>query len=322
MSNPDIGELLTVSIDSRRRKLSDNVTDNTALLYRLKSKGKINRVSGGNSIFEELEYTENETYKRFSGYEVLDIRPSNVMTSAKYDWRQVSVAVTISGLDQLKNAGKERMIPLLARRISNAEKTMINGLSGDLYSDGTADGGKQVDGLQLAVDTSPATGVYAGINPANNAYWRNYAASTAPDLSDDTIKQIMMLAWVNTCRNMDKVDLIPCDNTYYRAYWKALQDQQRFTSAKMGRMGFTNLKFDTADVVLDGGVGGSCPANRMFFLNTDYLHWRPHANADMVSPKKRMATNQDAEVRLLLWAGNLTTSNRFLQGVLSGTVTA
>ena len=319
MANPDIGELLTVSIDNRRKKLADNVSDNTALLYRLKSKGKINMVSGGTSIYEELEYTENETYKRFSGYEILDVRPSDVMTAAKYDYRQTAVAVSISGLEQLKNSGKERMIPLLTKRISNAEKTMVNGLSGDLYSDGTADGGKQVDGLQMAIDTSPATGVYGGINPANHAYWRNYASSTA--VTKANIKDQMILAWVGVCRNMDKADLIPCDNNYYRAYWAALQDQQRFTSPKMGRMGFTNLKFDTADVVLDGGVGGSCPTNRMYFLNTDYIFWRPHKNANITSTKKRMATNQDAEVRLILWAGNLTTSNRFLQGVMSGAVT-
>lgn len=322
MPTPNIDEITTVAIENRRKKLADNVTDNTALLSRMKARGKMNSISGGRIVYEELEYEENQTYKRFSGYEYLDIRPSESFSAAEYNLRQVSTAVVISGLEQLQNAGKERMINLLKSRIGNAEKTMINGLSADLYSDGTADGGGQVDGLQAAVSTAPNNGIYGGINAANQEFWRNKHDSTTIDISDDNIRKVMMDMWVSLCRNMDKVDLIPCDNNYYTAYWGALQDQQRFTNPKMARMGFTNLKFDSADVVLDGGVGGSAPTNRMFMLNTDYLHWRVHEMANMTPSKNRYATNQDALVKLIFWAGNLTTSNRSLQGVLSGAVNA
>jgi hypothetical protein len=68
--------------------------------------------------------------------------------------------------------------------------------------------------------------------------------------------------------------------------------------------------------VLDGGIGGFCPANTGFFLNTKYLFYRPHAQRDMVplSPGKRYSVNQDAEVQILAWAGNLTASGLQFQG--------
>lgn len=91
----------------------------------------------------------------------------------------------------------------------------------------------------------------------------------------------------------------------------------------------------SADVVLDGGfqgfttdpfvadysggtaVGGA-PANTMYFLDTKYIHWRPHADRDMVPlDPKRFSVNQDAMVQLMGWAGNMTLSNAFLQGVLT-----
>jgi hypothetical protein len=51
--------------------------------------------------------------------------------------------------------------------------------------------------------------------------------------------------------------------------------------------------------------------------NTNYLHYRPHRDRNMVViGGDRMSTNQDAFVRLLGWAGNLTCSNRSLQAVL------
>lgn len=54
------------------------------------------------------------------------------------------------------------MIPLLESRIGNAERTMQNNLSNDCYSNGTADGGKQIGGLQLLVSDVNNSGVVGG----------------------------------------------------------------------------------------------------------------------------------------------------------------
>ena len=81
-------------------------------------------------------------------------------------------------------------------------------------------------------------------------------------------------------------------------------------------------KFKGADVIYDGGQGGNCPANYMYFLNTDYLYLRTHKDRDMkVIGGDRMAVNQDALYRIIGWAGNLTMSNAALQGVLINTAT-
>ena len=318
MASPNISELATVAIESRRRRLADNVTDNTALLMRMKQRGKMRTVSGGRTIYEELEYAENSTYKRFTGYETLNIQPSDVMTAAEYDFKQSAVAVTISEREALQNSGKEKMIDLLERRIGNAEKTFINKLSEDLYSAGTADGGKQIGGLAAAIIADvDANSTYGGINRLTWPFWRNQAVTGTSDADGGNILQKMMELWVSLCRNMDKPDLIPASNSMYRRYWQALQVQQRFMNPDMAKAGFTNLKFLNADVVLDGGVGGALTGDLMYFLNCDYLHWRPHADANMVPLDDRFAINQAAMVKLIHWMGNMTVSNLSLQGRLS-----
>lgn len=50
--------------------------------------------------------------------------------------------------------------------------------------------------------------------------------------------------------------------------------------------------------------------------NTDYLFWRPHRDRDMVPLEKVNSINQDATVQLIIWMGNMTASNRQLQGVM------
>src|SRR4051812_47561069 len=106
MASPNISEILTTTLEHRSKKLADNVTKNNALLYRLQKKGKVKPVSGGATIRQELEYAENGTFQRYSGYEVLNIAPSDVFTSAEFQWKQAAVAVTISGLEQLQNSGE------------------------------------------------------------------------------------------------------------------------------------------------------------------------------------------------------------------------
>ena len=54
----------------------------------------------------------------------------------------------------------------------------------------------------------------------------------------------------------------------------------------------------------------------MYFLNTDYLYYRPHRDVNMVPDDKRLAYDYDAFVIPILFAGNLTMSNASLQGVL------
>ena len=41
MADLNIGEILTTAIENRTRKLADNVSDNNALLMKLKERGKI-----------------------------------------------------------------------------------------------------------------------------------------------------------------------------------------------------------------------------------------------------------------------------------------
>lgn len=319
-ANSNFDEAVTTAIKNRSRKLADNVSNNNALLARLKEKGNRKTVDGGTSIVQELEYAENGTYKRYSGYETLDISPSDVFSAAEYDWKQCAVAISISGLEQLKNSGKSRTIDLFESRIKNAERTMANNMSIDIFSDGTADSGKQIGGIQLIVSDTPASGTVGGIDRATWSFWQNQEY----DFSDQgatpgasTIQTAMNQLYLACSRGADKPDLIVADNTYFRYYWESLQAQQRFTNEKMAAAGFDNLKFMGADVVFDGGQGGACPANRMYFLNTNYLFLRPHKDRDMVPlDPDRFAVNQDAMVKLIGWAGNMTCSNASLQGVI------
>lgn len=322
MAAPNISEILTSTIENRTGKLADSVTDNNALLYKLKKGGRAKPASGGVTIRQEIMYRENGNGLWYSGSDPLNTSAQEVISSADFDWKQYATAVTINGLEQLQNSGKEKILDLLEARVENAEISMTNAIAAGVYADGTGSGGKEMGGLQLLVAASPATGTVGGINraTAGNEFWRNYARDSSTNsvtLSSTTVQSEFNIMFLNTARGKDTVDLIVCDNTVYRYYLESLQTIQRVTSTEMAEAGFTNLKYMNADVVFDGGIGGNMPANSAYFLNTKYIHYRPHSDRNMVLiGGDRMNTNQDAIVKLMGWAGNMTLSGAMFQGQL------
>lgn len=318
MAFPNVSDVVATSIENRSRKISDNVTKNNALLTYLDKRGNIKTISGGSIIFQELSYAENGNAGWYSGYDLLPVAAQDVLSSAQFDLKQAACPVVISGLEMLQNAGKEQMIDLIDARLTVAESTMANLIAGGVYSDGTAFGGKQIDGLDAAVAINPALGTYGNINPTTWPFWQNKTTTAGAALTAATVQGAFNTMWASLVRGMDRPDLIVVDGFMWGIYMASLQANQRFTDPAKAKLGFPVIQYMDADVVLDGGIGGFCPAKTAFFLNTKYFFYRPHSSRNMVplAPNKRYAINQDAEVQILAWAGNCTSNGRQFQGRL------
>jgi hypothetical protein len=320
-ANSAITDIIATTIQSRSGELADNLTQNNAILQRLQQKGNVRPFSGGNVILEEIMYDDSATNNAnsYSGYEVLNIAPDSPISAAQFKISQYADSVTMSGLEMLQNSSKEAIIDLLDGRMQVSEARLLNRISGDLYGDGTGNGGKNLDGLAAAVAVSPTSGTYGGINRATWTFWRNQITTGA---TSATILAKMTEAAIKQIRGTDKADLIVAGNTMYQYYVGALQSIQRIAAEESGAAGFASLKFygggTSADVVLGGGYGSQETATYMYMLNTNYIFLRPHKERNFVPiGGERQSINQDAIVKLYGWAGNLTASNSFLQGLLT-----
>ncbi len=309
----NIGEIVATTLRNRRGELADNVTNHNAAFRRMAQKGNVSPVDGGRSIVEELEYGENANVKWYSGYEVLDTNASEVMDAAEFNWKQLAGVVVISGLEgEVQNTGRERVINLLTSRINNLMKSLRNTAATAVYATGTGNSGKEFGGLRYLVADDPTTSSsIGGINQSTYSWWRNQTSGDVT-LSSSTILGEMNSLWLSCIRGTDKPDLICADTNTYTYYEEALQQYQRFASEEMAAAGFVSLKYKTSDVVYDD----QCPTSKMYFLNTDYLFLRPHSQRQFVALDQRQSVNQDATVIPVVFAGNMTCSNRSLQGVI------
>ena len=311
MASPNLSEIVTTTLRNRSRTLSDNVSNHNALLRRLRENGNQTSVTG-RDIVRELEYADNGTVQFYSGYETLDVSPSDVLSAAVFDYKQLAGNVTISGLEQVKNSGTEAIINLLEARINVLEKSLMNSLSTSLYSDGTGSSGKEVGGLQLIV-ADAGTGTVGGINSGTFTFWQNaQTTATGSAFSVANVQSDMNTIYLSLVRGADSPDLVMAGTNAYTAFLGSLQAIQRITSDDLANSGFTSLQYLNSDVVFDS----SCSTNRMYFLNTDYLRLEVAAARDFVPGEAKMSVNQDAMVTPMFWSGNLTCSNRALQGVI------
>jgi hypothetical protein len=79
MASPNLSEIVTTTLRNRSKTLSDNMSNHNALLRRLRENGNQTSVTG-RDIVRELEYADNGTVQFYSGYETLDVSPSDVLS--------------------------------------------------------------------------------------------------------------------------------------------------------------------------------------------------------------------------------------------------
>ncbi len=311
-------ELVTTTMREHPSIVSDNVSNHNALYNQLVKKKKIKKaLSGGYEIALPLAYQENATFQRYSGYDTFDIKASDVLSAAHYEFAQAVVSVTASGRELRANKGKYQMINLVKERIKNAKRTADNNLSVDIYSTGSLP--NQIGGLSHIIQDN-GLGIVGGIDASKFGFWKNKFLEL--DGSNDYVANPKKLVKamhelsLDLVRGSDKTDLIVATKDFYSSYWEALSDHQRYTSNDAPAT-FKSVKFqNNVDVIYDDVVGFGKTDERMYFLNTDYLDFYVHPDANWTPLDEKQSINQDAIVISLIWQGQLTCSNRSLQGVL------
>jgi hypothetical protein len=323
MSTPSavFTEMVTTTDRTWGRKVTDNVSNHNALLNIMKRKGKIKTVSGGYEIAEQIDYAENQTYQRYSGYDGLNTNASDVLTSVRFPYQQVALHVTASGRELRMNSGKEQMINLVKARKDNALRTAANQFSVDVYSDGALT--NQINGLSNLIQTN-GQGTVGGINSTTWTFWRNqFREMTGTNLaaSPNAANAISMKAdinalWLATTRGADLTDLIVMTHDFFALFELGEQQLQRYADSELAQAGFTTMKYKTANVVFDNNTNFATTGERAYFLNTDYLYLVQHREAQWTMDTEKTPVNQDAVVIPMYWMGNLVCTNRARQGIL------
>src|SRR4030095_9832316 len=338
MSNPNFDTLVATTLKNYRANLADNITAHQVLWYQLKERGFVREDEGGTSIVEPLLVGRNTTIKSYAGYDIIDTAPQTGITAAEYNWKQVAGSVSISGEEEFKNgASKTKVISLLQSKITQLELSMMMEINRQLQADGTGNGGKDITGLDLAVEDGTVWSTYGGIDSNAFPYWRNQwvdynAVYGLLDLGagiTTSLKNLIraMERIYNSCmRGKIRPTVILTDQLMYEAYEQSLQltssNYRVMIDQKMADAGFMNLLFKETPVVFDEDMpNASLVTNsddhQMKFLNADFMKFVVGRGKNFVVTDMQRPENQDAKVSQIILYGNLTINNRARQGAIT-----
>ncbi|MCK5021227.1 MAG: phage major capsid protein [Candidatus Peribacteraceae bacterium] len=310
--------LLTTTLANYRKQLIDNIFDDYPFLSWINGKlGRAMRgsndsvkrtIDGGETIVEHLLFGQNSTVDSYAGYEVLDVTPQEGMTIGRYNWKQYSGSITISGLEERSNKGEAKMIDLLEAKAKQTEMSLRDRLSRDSFADGTGNGGKNLTGLSLLVSDTATAG---GINPSTQPWWKSDVTSSVGSFAANGVDS-MRTAFNNVTFGNDKPDIIFCTQDVIEFYEKTLQPILRLSSNKVADAGFENFLYKNVPIIFDR----DCPTGLMYMLNSRYLSYVVHQDADFKTGEFIKPENQDAKTANILLQANLTTNNRRKLAVL------
>src|SRR5574342_179851 len=238
--------LLSTTLRNYQPKLKDNVTRGNKFIAWLDSKGRMRKVGGGHQIAEPLMHQQNSAADIYRGYGTLDTTPQDGITTAFFDWAQLSVPITISRLEERQNSGKAKILDLLQAKTMQSEvslKELLNNciVAGKITAgsaqerivartgrlDSGASGPLPI-GAIIDVSASSRSVSIGNINGATYSFWRNQAtASTATSFVG--LKNEMDQVYNNCTKGTAGApDLLLGGQEAWETYWLALQNNERY----------------------------------------------------------------------------------------------
>ena len=314
-------QILSMALEERSSSYEDLVSNNNALLAVMRRKGMWQSYSGPR-IRQTLQIGK-QVAQWYSGFDQLLNPAIDLFNDAFFDPKMVVVPIILSMQEILNNEGENQLMDVYDSYIDAAERSLEDTMDAALFSDGTANGGKQLTGLATAVPITVNTGVYGGIDRATATIWRTstYDAHSfmagSTQVNSTTIRPMLNSIMTNRSRGRDYADLLIMSPEHYAAYDAATIAIQRQTNeTSLGKLGFSALEYigggKRAEIVLDGGIGSNMPANTTFGLDTDSFRLRYHPNRNfdkLFDGDGQMPIDKDAVAQFIGWMGELTMVN-------------
>lgn len=326
------------SLANYRKKLTDNIGASNEFLRRLMKSEAYESADGGTYIAEPLMY-QLAPMDSYDGYDELSTVPTDGITEAIFEWRQLATPIAYNMKEVIQN--QHKILDLVKNRILQGEMGIQEGFALQLMQGSGAgalatpkvsgvNGSTGIEPIAKIIAMTP-TNVVGNIDSNTQSWWKNKTKSSVATTYDAFLLEMVNLRNSTSLGSGGGPDLILMDQISYELFQFAWYQRYRSNMASDPSVPFENVKWGNITVVMDDKVpdveGGLVSASNMgtaYFINTKFfrLRYHPSRNFEMLKDEngKTFAKpiNGDSRVGHISWMGNLTCNNRRKQGVLYG----
>ena len=316
-------DVTTLTRDYIRPLIADQISARIPTLFAMNAMERKEYRAGGDILRFPI-YKEVGPAQGYTGLGTLVTTEADSFTNAAYEWKQGAAPVTISGRDIRKNNGPEAVKPLLKASVEAAIMALAEwagGSSEGIWSANTESTLTSLTGLQALVSATPTTGTVANINRATSAFWRNQTDAVTTNFTTDGLISMLSL-WRQCSIGTDHPDFIVTTGATWQNYLRALtatlsynlpQSPAVVKSAIADTMPNV-VSYFGADMFIDDGA----PANSLYMLNSKYIHFIVHPDADFELREFQIPIDGDGIYSQILFMGELCFSGMRYHGRLTG----
>lgn len=336
------------SIANYRKELIDNIGASNAMLYEILKSEAYEEADGGTFIAENLLYGLAPA-DSYDGYDELSTLPTDGITQAVFQWRQMASPIVYSMKEVIQN--EHKLVDLVKSRIQQSELGIQEGWAqafmwgnaqngGNIYTQKTSsvNGSLSIDPLPLMIYAG--TGVTVGNIADSNTWWRNHQVSSAATTFSAFMLEMENMYNLCALGTGGPPTVILADQVTYQTFVHAYFSIFKQPADSVGdTYPFVAKKFLAAKIVMDDKVpdaknnaigtqsGGVVDPTTLtngtaYFINTRFFKVRHHPSRDWTLLQDENGKhfvkpiNGDSRVGHVAWMGNVTCNNRRKQGVL------
>lgn len=317
-------EIAAASYEYRAKKPMDLISDNQALVYMLKKKGRLSTIQGGREIWEDAMIAQNGAVQNIDPTEEIQLNYNDTLSYFSYSPKLMVVPVIISDYERAQNGGDAEFLNLFEQREIAGEASMMNKFESQLQGDGTGSGGKDFAGIQTYVTKTPTLGTYGGLSRVSYTSIRNIsvdAPTTYTGATDSSNIESRIRRVKNQIIRQGSKLFALAGSDYYNALCDAASAKHRVTQdQELLKMNFQNIVVDDMVVVLANGrvfSGASrIAADRIYMLNLENYAIRMYQGYNFQPVQKRVSTNQLLDISLTVGIGQFTCNGASLSAVM------
>lgn len=333
------------SLANYRKALTDNIGATNAFLFTLLKSEQYESADGGLFIQEPL-MTALAPTDSYDGYDELSTTPTDGITDAIYEWRQMASPIAYNMKEVIQN--QHRIVDIVKSRISQAELGIQEGFAqawmwGSLANGSgttlttprisTVNGSSGIDPISKFIRVDPTSSTTPNVGNIDqslsaNSFWRNKTKTAAAGDYSTFMNELNNI--YNSCAlgTGGKPDIILMDQTTYELFCAAYFFKYRQMPGDALDFPFEAKKFKDAKIVMDDKVPdaftdvvSAATYGTAYVMNSKFFKLRYHPDRDfeMLTDEngKKFAKpiNGDSRVGHVAWMGNSTCNNRRKQGI-------
>lgn len=310
-----LDDLYTTTWNNRRKEVVDQFFNASPFYMELKRRGGIKyNGTGGRYLEVPLSYAKNETVTSLGRGDTISLSDTAFLSVAQYEWKFTAGTIVRYFTDDAKNKSMQQHINLANAKIDNLRDSLVDKFEEMLFSDGTGNGSKDINGLDNLVN-SAGTGTVGNINSSTYTWWQNRTKSSSGAASVYLLSDMRNLA--NTCsegKTRRMPNMIVTTQTVAELYDDEVLEQRSIVNKSSGDAEFLQTSWKGIPIIWSA----QCTSGYMYMLNSQFIGLNVDPQINFMATQWKNIPNQLDRVMQVVVKSELTTTRRKSLGVLTG----